>query len=518
MIFVIGSGPAGVSSAWALLERGLKVTMIDVGFELEKDIQKKLNHFRGTGDVKILEGIKYNFHASDHTKLSYGSDYVYRQKEYIHFVTDNQVYCKPSLAKGGLSNLWGAFVDSYSMEDTETWPVTSHQLEPYYKKILEFMPVASNKYYGSHQSQFYYRSSKQADHLLNLYSNSEEKLNAKGFIYGSAKLAVKFEDQQNRQHCTYCGMCQYGCPYSLIYSSSHTLDKLNKNINFTYLSDIFVNKLEERDSEVIIHAFQCDTGKKITLKGSQVFIACGSILSTILILNSLEKYSEPVYLYDSQHFMFPCLLFKKIKNVDKENLHTLCQLYLRFHNSNILKKACHLQIYTYMDQYPKELRRLFGKFYSIIEFFLSPLLSRLIVIQGFLHSQDSRKFSLKIKQTSQNKTPVEVSIVDNSETSLKIKQIVSYLFKSKKLLGFVPIKFLLKISKVGRSYHYGGSFPMKQNPGQYETDIFGKISGFKRVNIVDSSIFASIPAKSITLSIMANAYRIASECEIYEKT
>jgi choline dehydrogenase-like flavoprotein len=517
MIFVIGSGPAGVSSALALLARGLEVTMLDFGFELEKDIQKKLNLFKHTGDRNILESFKYTLNSVNHTKLSYGSDYSTRQNKYVQFITDKLVYCQPSLAKGGLSNVWGAFIDSYDTADTATWPISSRQLESYYKKILEFMPLASNKDYDPDPAQFSYHPSNQASHLLNLLSNNKDKLYSKGFEYGSARLAVKFEDQLNCL-CIYCGMCQYGCPNSLIYSSRYTLKKLKENKNFTYLNDIFVHKLQEKNSEVIIEAFKSNSEKKIRFNASQVFIACGSIFSTILILNSLEKYSEPLYLEDSQHFMFPCLLFKKIKNVDKENLHTLCQLYLKFQNSNILKKPCHLQIYTYINLYQKEIKRIFGKFYPFVKFFISPIISRLIVVQGFLHSQDSQKFSLQIKETSQNKILVEVSTVDNPETTLKIKQLMSYLFKCKKLLGFIPIKFLLKISKVGRSYHYGGSLQMKENPGTYETDIFGKINGFRRLNIVDSSIFTSIPAKSITFSIMANAYRIASECEIYEKT
>ena len=36
-IVVIGSGPAGISAAKAILQRGYRVTMLDVGYELDKN-------------------------------------------------------------------------------------------------------------------------------------------------------------------------------------------------------------------------------------------------------------------------------------------------------------------------------------------------------------------------------------------------------------------------------------------------------------------------------------------------
>jgi choline dehydrogenase-like flavoprotein len=48
-----------------------------------------------------------------------------------------------------------------------------------------------------------------------------------------------------------------------------------------------------------------------------------------------------------------------------------------------------------------------------------------------------------------------------------------------------------------------------------ETDVFGRLPGWKRVHLVDASVFPSIPATTITLTAMANAHRIASELVLY---
>jgi choline dehydrogenase-like flavoprotein len=51
---------------------------------------------------------------------------------------------------------------------------------------------------------------------------------------------------------------------------------------------------------------------------------------------------------------------------------------------------------------------------------------------------------------------------------------------------------------------------MRQNPGPFETDTLGRPFGWQRLHVVDSTVFPTIPATTITFSVMANAHRIAS--------
>jgi choline dehydrogenase-like flavoprotein len=56
---------------------------------------------------------------------------------------------------------------------------------------------------------------------------------------------------------------------------------------------------------------------------------------------------------------------------------------------------------------------------------------------------------------------------------------------------------------------------MRTSPGRFESDRYGRPSGFERVHAVDSTVFPSIPATTITLSVMANAHRIGSSIGDY---
>jgi choline dehydrogenase-like flavoprotein len=70
---------------------------------------------------------------------------------------------------------------------------------------------------------------------------------------------------------------------------------------------------------------------------------------------------------------------------------------------------------------------------------------------------------------------------------------------------------LLQETVPGRGFHSGGSFPMRESPRTGETDHLGRPPGWRRLHVVDSSVFPSIPAATISLTVMANAWRIGHE-------
>ncbi len=99
----------------------------------------------------------------------------------------------------------------------------------------------------------------------------------------------------------------------------------------------------------------------------------------------------------------------------------------------------------------------------------------------------------------------------NPMAKTEVRRIVFKLLKQSRRLGAIPLIPMLKFGEPGRSFHSGGSFPMVRQPNGFQTDLLGRPAGWRRVHAVDATIFPSIPATTITLSVMANAHRIASE-------
>ena len=93
-LIVIGSGPAGVSVSKALLERGFKVTMLDVGREIDKALEKKVSKFRtkevlSKADFEILsEDLDVNLSGVEEKKL-FGSSYANRLSSYFSVQKNN---------------------------------------------------------------------------------------------------------------------------------------------------------------------------------------------------------------------------------------------------------------------------------------------------------------------------------------------------------------------------------------------------------------------------------------------
>ena len=63
---------------------------------------------------------------------------------------------------------------------------------------------------------------------------------------------------------------------------------------------------------------------------------------------------------------------------------------------------------------------------------------------------------------------------------------------------------------IGSDVHYASTLPMRRDPAPGQCSIDGEIAGLEGVYAVDGAALPALPAKSHTLSIMANAHRIGS--------
>ena len=523
MIYVIGSGPAGVSAAYALVKKGVEITMLDAGIQLEPNAKKIVDKLKKSEhwDQSLIKKIKEKAHerfGKDIIKYVYGSDYPYREVNKHMPIKTHGVSYFSSFGKGGLSAAWGAAVMPYLDGDLTDWPISIKDLEPHYRAVLKFMNIAAAKddladifplYTDNYQA---FQFSKQALSFLEDLNKNKENLKSRGFIFGSSRLAVQFNHTKKKPGCVYCGLCMYGCPYELIYNSAFTVEDLKKYKNFHYVKDVIVKKVVESGKKVKIIAKNKINGNEKIYEGSHIFLGCGALSTTKIILESLQAYNQQVILRDTQHFLLPFLRYKGVSDVTNEKLHALSQIYLEIFDKKIDPHSIHLQVYTYNDFFDVELKNKFGPFYNILKKLLYKFVGRVIVLQGFIHSKSSSSISVKLKKDPSS--TLILKKIKNRSRNKKIRAIILKFLKNRKYFRMTPIIPLLKISKPGGSAHYGGSFPMRKNPNRLESDILGRPYGFKRTYMIDSSTFPSIPTQTITLTIMANSHRIAS---MYDK-
>ena len=511
-IIVIGSGPAGISSSKALIEKNKKVLLIDVGFEIENDFREMKNKLSkkepgnwSSEDKKlVLDSINFNLQGAD-TKKLYCSDFASKKN---FFSNIEMINCKPyvSYAKGGLSNLWGRSIDKYNNKDFEKWPKKIKNLDFYYKKILKFMDISiwnfNNK--NSHffeKSRNNYYLSKQSEYLIGKYKKNYEFLNKKGISLKSNVIAGSFND------CKYCGMCLYGCYYDILYTTVDTINELEKESNFNYLSGYTVTEIIEEKSKknIRIQAINNKTSEVEVFISNKVYLAAGAISSTKIIMESNKIYNKQITIKTSDLYYIPGLTLKNIKNIKDEMLFTLSQLSLNIQDTKISKKPINIYIHGYNNLFEKVFNN--KDFLKVILFkLLNLILGRVVVLFNYIHSDYSSILQLELLNNK-----LILKGVENKKSKLINFKIKIKLLKSIFKTGIIPIFFLNKKRPIGSSSHLGSSFPMSDNPKYLESDIYGRVCGYKNIHIVDSSVLPNIPSISHTFTIMANAYRIAYE-------
>ena len=130
MHYVIGSGPSGVACAVALLRRGIPVTMLDAGGELEEDRRAQVQGLQAMDPAgwhgPAVAFMKAGVAASRKgvgVKRVFGSDYPYRDADRFMPLDKHGVDTRSSLAAGGFSTVWGAAILPFRQEDIGDWPI-----------------------------------------------------------------------------------------------------------------------------------------------------------------------------------------------------------------------------------------------------------------------------------------------------------------------------------------------------------------------------------------------------------
>ena len=523
MIFVIGSGPAGVACASALLEAGEKVSMLDAGLELERGRRHQRASLQSrpstTWDEESLGFLRDGVEVTRDgipLKLAYGSDFPYRDP-IGHPASLEGAYSKPSFARGGLSNVWGASVLPYCTEDMSDWPITAEDLAPHYRAVLAMMPFSARHDGLEEEFPLYHENpgllggSNQAESFLRDLELNASRLAAHGVRFGSSRLAVQAEGAGGKPGCVHCGKCIYGCPYEFIYNSAHTLERLQENSAFKYRPGVLVERLAEVDSQVEVMARHVHRGSTLRMRADKVFVAGGVLNTARIVLASVDAFGEPIHALDNCYFLMPLVRYQGRPEVLGERLHTLAQVFIEMVDPAVGRHRAHLQVYTYNELFQEEVERVLGPLHRVLPMVKRGMVGRLLLIQGYLHSDLSAGIRLVLRREFGEEHPsLDLTGEPNPRTRPALAAIRRRLWSERASMRAVPVSQMMRIGLPGRGFHTGGTFPMKAKPVRLQTDVLGRLHGFTRVHIVDSSVFPSLPATTITLSVMANAHRIGS--------
>jgi len=520
MICIIGSGLSAMATAVALVRRGCRPVIIDAGITPErptlelKERMAAVEPEAWTRDELLrLKRTGAAARSRIPRKLYFGSDFAYREAGWVGGLELRHAASCRSFAAGGFSNVWGATIQRLPDEEFQGWPITAGELSPHYSAVQALLcGPPDQQAEGIAASTPALRPSSQAQDLLTDLRAAREELARRGIRFDHARLAVRAADRNGSKGCRYCGLCVYGCPYESRYTATDTLTDLLKNKSAEYIPGTLVERVFHLEGGVRIEARSISDGTRRAFHARRVFLAAGVLGTARIIVDSLGLHGTPIRIRHSDMFTLPLVRYRAARNISGEKIHTFCQLVANIDDDAICVRPVHLQFYGYNDLYPELLARKTGWLGHPLAPALRALASRLFVIFGYLHSSVSSNLVLMLSADGDSRMRVEGR---SSAKAVEISRAIARkLFQARKYFRALPVPGQLRMDIPGGGYHSGATFPMSAAPGPLETDRLGNLPPLPGVHLVDASVLPSVPACTIAFNVMANAHRIASECDI----
>jgi len=521
---IIGSGAAAAGAALALNHReNLEITVIDIGLQLETDRQQLVSALASSSpdewDAKTIEYISKQPVVSRTRgipeKRLFGSDYPFRNAGQLGGLTavNGAATSLISSAYGGFSNVWGSQIMPFTEPAFQSWPVNAATMRTHYEAILDHIPFAGEE--DDLAARFPLMRSprplppmaSRSLRVLDAYEKHRSRLNDRGITLGKARLAF------DAKECIRCGMCMTGCPYGLIYSAAQTFNELRHANRVTLHSGFLALKIIEEANQATVIAKEITTGQLRRFEADRVYVACGAIGTTRLLANSLGLFDVDLPMLESRQFILPFLSLRATEDPRNERDFTLNQFNMIVAPDGGSLDISMLHFYTFntafVDALPPALRARSAKWLQ------EQLLRRLTVAFGYLPSWNSARLRIHVGSQRHHLDLPEFYISSEAPPpgqSQMIRALLLRITRSAQLLDLYPVIPMFRLSAVGKSYHWGGSFPhTADGPTVFSCDSLGRVGCWQRTHLVDASVFPTVPAMTYGLTVMANAHRIASE-------
>jgi hypothetical protein len=523
-VLIIGSGPAAAGAALALCAReDVAVTVIDIGVRLDVEGQQAVERLASAEPAQWEPSLVERVSAQPVSsglrglpeKRTYGSDYPFRNVGQLDGLTadEDATTSLISAAYGGYSNVWGSQLMPFTTAAFDSWPFSAVEMSSHYKAVLNEIPYAgevddlAENFPLLHPADRLPPLSDRSRRVLDAYGRHRSALRARGITMGKARLAFRARD------CVRCRLCMTGCPYGLIYSASQTFDALQRSGRVTVHHGLMALRISEEGDSASVVAQELATGRTSRFEADRIFIACGALGTTRLVANSLNLFDVDLPILESQQFILPMLSRRGTVDPRQEPDFTLNQFNMLVAPDGDSVDIAQLHYYTFNPSFIQSLPSFLRG--NRMEKAQAHLLRRLSVALGYLPSWRSPRLFVRIRKGTGDRGLPDMHISRGSAPdghSQMLRSVVARLARSAPQLDLYPVLPMLRLAAGGKSYHVGGSFPHSAaRSGDLTSDRLGRVAPWQRVHLVDASVFPTVPAMTFTLTIMANAHRIACE-------
>jgi choline dehydrogenase-like flavoprotein len=538
-VAVVGSGPSGVAAAATLIEDGHAVDVLDVGHTREPashelaarvrsrvgrgerpgpELYRALRATRGGVWHALRTGLRTLLGSVEATRVQkriLGSTFVWDGADASVPLESGPVM--RSLARGGLSNAWGAACYPWRPSDFAGWPITAADLEPHYARAADWLGIDQPKdalaraypLLGGHAPDEARNLGSTAEALLARWREHEAELAAAGLTPGRTRLAVRLRGPGEEAACVRCGLCFYGCAFDVIWHSGQMLAALEREPALRYRPGHLVLGFAEDASGVRVHG-RAD-GAAFEERYDALVLAAGVLSSLRITADSLGLHDRATPLLDNELFLVPLLALGSGPAAGFRTRFALGETVLAVEPGVVSPRPLHVQLYTCHEFFLAELGEVLRALPGFLQAAAWTVLNRLVMGFVYLPGEDSSEATARVLATAGGGPGrVRIDAHPRAESRAILRALLAHFSRLRRTLGLWPIPGFVKATPFGFGGHLSGALPMRTSPGPLETDLEGRLSGTRRTFVVDSSVFPSLPAQNLTFTVMANARRVAA--------
>lgn len=495
---IVGSGPAGVSAAFPLVEAGVRVLMIDGGRRDETlDDGAPWKRMLGSGLEALLpeDGLSPKLRTPAARQIV--SDFVRATG-----VRGEGFLVVGARTRGGLSRIWGGFVCEFEATDFAGWPFSVDDIRPSYRSVTERVGVSGSA--DDDMAEFYGRSGAilpplpvglAATHLLRRYRTASPE---PGFALGLARNAILTVDRGERLACDLRNTCLWGCARGAVYDARFDLATLVRSRSFLLADDTFAQRIAP-----VTGGWKLSTQNGRQLAAPRIVLAAGALGTTALALPLLPNVPLELRLLSSPVLAMPLLVPARLGRPAPEAGFSLAQLGYRLHYgkeaANLVSGALYdlfaLPPASFVARLPLG-RRAGTEFFNAIA-------PALLVATGYFHSSCSDNRMRWMRDGE--KVAIVIRGGVSADLPARVDEVIRRLSRIWRRLGAWALPGT-SLDAPGADCHYAGPFAMGQTAGWCSA--WGELRVAPGVFIVDAAALPSLPPKYPTLTIMANADRI----------
>jgi choline dehydrogenase-like flavoprotein len=527
-VIVVGSGPAGVHAALPLVEAGVSVTMLDVGNEDER--YAPLVPDLPFGDMRRSERAQHRFLLGDELEgLPLGSarvgaqltpprGHVLRDVPRLTPLVSGTFRASESLALGGLGAAWGASAVRFDAGDLAGFPLSEGDLAVHYEAVASEIGISGSRddllrYYGECASLLPpLEADPSVTHLLRRYAGRRTRANRRGLYLGHPRLAVLSRAHAGRSAQSYHDLDFYSDRGRSVWRPAVTLDRLRGRAAFSYARPWLVERFDEPHdpAAVVVLARDPKTGERAEFRARRLVLAAGTLGTARIVLRSLGLYDTPRPIVSNPHVYVPCLQPSWIGRPVASRRHSLTQAGLIFDppagEGGLVYGEVHVYGSLLLFKLVRESSLPMPQALGIVRELLSAL--AILVLEHADEPAADKSCTLR-RSGPAGADALHVDYREPDAARFARRRTESALLAALRRLGCHALGRI--DTGPGSSIHYAGTFPMAAGEVPLSVDRACRLRGTRAVYLCDGSFLPRLPAKPLTLTLMANARRVASE-------